>query len=82
MQSFLEFFTWDKITKVTLFFVKPLIILAVCKIVITLLLKLTDKILQKTLTTHSLLVDKGEVNELELTEKDIPDVRELMKSFY
>lgn len=44
--------------------------------------RFVDKILQKTLTTHALLVDKGEVNELELTDKDIPDVRELMKSFY
>ena len=44
--------------------------------------RFVDKILQKTLTTHALKVEDGLADPYIITDIDIPDSRELMKSFY
>lgn len=48
MGSFLDFFTWDKITAIAMFIAKPLIILIVCKVIINALLKITGRVMGKT----------------------------------
>ncbi len=48
MEKFLDFFTWEKLVSIALFFLKPLIILVVCRILIALLSKAADKVLNKT----------------------------------
>lgn len=48
MGSFMEFFTWDKISEIALFIAKPLVILIVCKFIIGALLKIVDKVMFKT----------------------------------
>lgn len=44
--------------------------------------RFVDKVIQKTLTTHALLVQRKNVDPYIITEEDIPDSRELMKIFY
>lgn len=48
MESFLEIFTWDKIISICGFIAKPLIILAVCKVAISAIMKMAKKVMKKT----------------------------------
>lgn len=48
METLKDFFTWENIQTIGLFILKPLLILVVCKIVIGILSKVSDTILEKT----------------------------------
>lgn len=48
MGSLAEFFTWDKISSIAIFIAKPLIILIVCKFIISALLNISGKLMGKT----------------------------------
>ena len=48
MGSLLNFFTWDKIFGIAGFIIKPLILLAICKITSQMFIKIADKILARS----------------------------------